>query len=503
MSTLHFLNVLEGDCTILQHNSGRVTLFDVNNAFVEESKKRQEALFELTKAEIPRGNFNQKAHPVNPLLYLDKFNISSIFRFILSHPDMDHMGGIKALFESKSVNNFWDTNNTKSIDSFDGTNYNKDDWDFYQKLRSGELDIKVLNLYHGESNKYFNQNDDGTSGGDSITILAPTKELVHDANENDDYNDCSYVLLFQDRGRKIVLSGDSHDKTWEHIINNYEDLISNVDILLAPHHGRKSDRNYDFLDIMKPTVTLFGNANHQHLAYDAWNKRNLLHLQNNQGNCFIADMQGDINLYCTYQKFAESFTKDNGYKTSYRSALDAWYLGTISWGVLMEKKIPFYNILNMFLIGLVFVAVSGYIFYDTIRPVITSIEFSKYVGYVTFISIVLLGAIYEIGLIVNRIGSLIFEELFKIIGVMPFEKDYAKYDAVRKERPFLNTLSREYALSRNSFTLFFILFILSIIKMNWICFLILILIDVLFFFSMRKHASKIVQIIKGFYSMKN
>ena len=32
MSTIHFLNVKEGDCSVIEHNSGRVTVIDVCNA---------------------------------------------------------------------------------------------------------------------------------------------------------------------------------------------------------------------------------------------------------------------------------------------------------------------------------------------------------------------------------------------------------------------------------------------------------------------------------------
>ena len=43
MAIIHFLNVLEGDCNIIQHDSGRLTVIDVSNAFnnidTEEEKK--------------------------------------------------------------------------------------------------------------------------------------------------------------------------------------------------------------------------------------------------------------------------------------------------------------------------------------------------------------------------------------------------------------------------------------------------------------------------------
>lgn len=54
-----------------------------------------------------------KKIPDNPILYLQKFSIKNIFRFIVTHPDMDHLDGIKDLFNNFSISNFWDTDNKK------------------------------------------------------------------------------------------------------------------------------------------------------------------------------------------------------------------------------------------------------------------------------------------------------------------------------------------------------------------------------------------------------
>lgn len=332
MSILHFLNVLEGDCSFMQHNSGNITMIDVNNASkVTTQYKSTNAIFESFS--LPKGNYNQKKYPVNPIDYLNKFSINNIFRFVLTHPDMDHMGGIKELFENKTITNFWDTENNKDMGNFNDSPYNEDDWIFYQSLRKGNENIKTLNVYNGSKNIYFNQNKDGSEGGDEISILCPNKKLVEESNSNEssDYNDCSYVLLVKSDNKKIIFGGDSSDKSWEYILDNYSDLVENVDILIAPHHGRKSERNYDFLDILKPRITFFGNANSEHLAYDAWNKRNLLHIQNNQANCIIADIgPSAILFYVTNETFAQDFSRNNGYNTYYSDKLDAWFIGQLN-----------------------------------------------------------------------------------------------------------------------------------------------------------------------------
>jgi competence protein ComEC len=79
----------------------------------------------------------KKEYPVNPIDYLYEREITRIFRFILTHPDMDHMDGIKEFFAHLSPINFWDTDNNceKEFETDEYGRYNPDDWYFYKSLR--------------------------------------------------------------------------------------------------------------------------------------------------------------------------------------------------------------------------------------------------------------------------------------------------------------------------------------------------------------------------------
>lgn len=317
MGVIHFLNVKEGDCIWINHPSGHNTVIDISNG------KDDTSLFESAS-----GNHNQKNHPVNPIEYLKDFGVKSVFRFILTHPDMDHMDGIKALFSEFNVINFWDTENTKVMD--EGTDwgpYNKDDWEFYQNIRGNIENPIVLHLYSGAQGKYYNENGEGKSGGDGLHILAPTKDLVKDANERKDYNDCSYVILYKTEGRKIIFAGDSAKKTWDYILENHREDVEDVDVLIAPHHGRKTGGNDDYLDVLNPKLTIFGNAKSKYMDYASWNNRGLEHITNNQANCIIMDTNGanGISVYVTYETFARKIKPDTFYSDVYK----AWYIMTI------------------------------------------------------------------------------------------------------------------------------------------------------------------------------
>lgn len=321
MPVIHFLNVKEGDCSIIEHMSGHITVIDVCNAGQRNivAEATDSVLAKLEEGVL--GNFNQKKYPVNPVSYLEDRAIDSVFRFVLTHPDMDHLDGIKYFFETFSPINFWDTDNTKENDfSEDNYKYDEDDWDFYTSLRDCKPtgDPKRLVLHSGANGKYFNQNEDGDGGGDGLHILAPTKELVSDANDCSDFNDCSYVLLYKTKEFKIVFGGDSHDQTWDHILEEHPNLVANIDLLIAPHHGRDSGRSYDFLDVLKPKLTLFGNARSQHLAYDAWSSRDLPIITNNQaGTIIMAIEAGSFKVYVTHKAFAKKVNPDTFFSSEY------------------------------------------------------------------------------------------------------------------------------------------------------------------------------------------
>jgi competence protein ComEC len=334
MSTVHFLNVLDGDCNIIQHDSSRVTVIDVSNAYnstdteAEKAAKAYKDSFVKENYGVPEAktNWKQKALPDNPIDYLKKFSIKDIWRFIITHPDMDHLDGIKDLFSEFSIVHTWDTNNDKSLDTSSSSNfsgYNKEDWDFYKQLRAGQnTATKRITPFSGDERQFWQD--------DFIKILCPTPGLVKKANETGDYNDASYAFLYtpprSDGGVwKILFAGDTHDDSWDYILENHREDISNIDVLFAPHHGRDSKRKYDFVKVLRPRLTLFGNAKHNHLAYSSYPK---IRLTNNQAGYVIISCKPDnLFIYVKNQAFANSFRAKRGWEASTKSnLLDAFLL---------------------------------------------------------------------------------------------------------------------------------------------------------------------------------
>lgn len=323
--SVHFLNVGPGDCTIIRHCSGHVTMIDICDGNIQKAQKDsyKGLLGSVQKLGAnPPGNFQMCESPTNPIEYVKNLGINNIHRFILTHPDMDHMDGLQALLDEIGITNFWHTGVERDPPEFElGSSFNKDDWNCYEKIRADKdsKGIIVLTKLAGARFMYANRNENDELGGDGLYILAPDKNLVNAASKGEDINDGSYVLLYRSMGGRVLIPGDAHDSTWKYVLENYESDVMNCSVMIAPHHGRKSKRSYDFLDTIKPKLTLFGCAPSKDLAYDAWNSRNLPKITSNQaGNVVLEIDEGAIDVYIENESFAEKHGSNTSIKNGQR-----------------------------------------------------------------------------------------------------------------------------------------------------------------------------------------
>lgn len=117
-----------------------------------------------------------------------------------------------------------------------------------------------------------------------------------------------------------LFAGYSHDATWEHVLANHKKDVTDVGVLIVPHHGRKSDRDWEFLNVVNPALTLFGNAPSEHLAYDAWNNRGLPFITNNQSGCIVVNAEvNPAEVYVTCEAYARRINRYTTYDSTYRA----------------------------------------------------------------------------------------------------------------------------------------------------------------------------------------
>lgn len=313
MPAIHFLNVGHGDCIIIEHLSGRVTMIDICSGNIAEPSTAGGLL----------GIVSRMAdRPTKPQEYLRRLGVTEIWRFILTHPDMDHLDGFDALLREFTVHNFWHPGAEREKPPFGGfSRYKEADWDRYAQVKAGNGGLNSRLVLAGDRFAYANKSDSPDGGGDGLHILAPTPALIAKANETEDPNDGSYVILYRSGGFRVIFAGDSHDATWEHILTHHRADVENCDVLIAPHHGRDSGRSWDFLGVTNPKLTLFGVARSEHLAYDAWNCRDLFKVTNNQaGNVVMHINNNHMDVFveneaCAVEQSPNDFTRNGlGYR---------------------------------------------------------------------------------------------------------------------------------------------------------------------------------------------
>jgi len=79
----------------------------------------------------------------------------------------------------------------------------------------------------------------------------------------DRVNNASIITRINAYGNSILLCGDMEKEAWDTIIGNpllpnstWRAFVSNVDVLVAPHHGHKSAFSVDLLNLSRPAVVL-------------------------------------------------------------------------------------------------------------------------------------------------------------------------------------------------------------------------------------------------------
>lgn len=247
---IHFLKVGNGDCSIVEH-SDSITIMDVMNA--------------RFKDEDARDNHE------NPYTYL-KRNVGnrSIIRYIQSHPDMDHLDGIHTIVPDNIIN-FWDTQHKRPKPEEFTRGYRELDWDFYVKKGADSL-----NFYRGT---YKIVRGDYTEYEYNLYVISPSEENVKEANEKEEWNHLSYVVLFEQEGFKVLLGGDAKEEIWEDILEEtkrnptFKKLISNVGFFKASHHGRKTSYcGKEILDIINPSFIIIskGTIDPEDMAYSSY-----------------------------------------------------------------------------------------------------------------------------------------------------------------------------------------------------------------------------------------
>ena len=249
---------------------------------------------------------------------IDKSKNKGIVRFISTHPDEDHILGLKKYRERVGINNFYCVEN--KVTKKDET----DDFKEYCSLRDdGD---KNFYLYKGCSRKWMNLKDD-ERGSSGINILWPKrnnqhfKEALEKAHNGESPNNISPIIKYSlENGVKILWFGDLEKDFMENIKDDLE--IEEADIIFAPHHGRDSGRiPNEVLEKINPKIIIIGEAPSSNLNY--YSGYNTI-TQNLAGDITFECEQNNVHIYVSNENYSVPFLTNEYMVNNY-----GYYIGTL------------------------------------------------------------------------------------------------------------------------------------------------------------------------------
>ncbi|MBQ9328389.1 MAG: MBL fold metallo-hydrolase [Solobacterium sp.] len=256
-AVITFLDVGQGDCSIIELPDGTVILIDGGTMDYGETV----------------------------CAWLAEHHINQIDLMIGSHPHADHIGGLSEVVNRVKVSTY--------IEPETGTFEIPDTYSItLLKRRLSEHAIPVIRAVQG---------DVLAKGEDwSLTVLSPGKEALFD-----DLNDYSLILKLQYGSVSALFTGDAGYTAELEILE--ENLKS--DILKVGHHGSFGSTCTAFLDSVRPSYAVIsvGKDNEHHLP----NSYILERLDTYGVNVYRTDESGTITMRTDGQHIEVSRLEDN------------------------------------------------------------------------------------------------------------------------------------------------------------------------------------------------
>ncbi len=297
MSIVKSFSVGNGDMFYICHNSDNFTIID---CCYEDDNQRDELFDKIKKHSDNKG----------------------ITRFISTHPDEDHIKGLKELDDKIDILNFYVVKNaaTKSEET--------DSFKHYCKLRDDSK--KAFYVYKDCSRKWMNQNSD-ERGSSGICFLWPDTSnsdfmtALDEVTNGSGFNNISPIFTYSAQDNvKMMWMGDMETD----FLDKIKDKIDwpKVDVLFAPHHGRKSGHvSSDVLEEISPKVIVIGEALSKDLDY--YSGYNTIK-QNSAGDITFICEDRTVRVYV--ENFSYSYSIEDFFKDGSSNLTDAMYLGSFT-----------------------------------------------------------------------------------------------------------------------------------------------------------------------------
>lgn len=296
MVKIKSFSVGNGDMFYIDHSSDNFTMIDCN--LPSDIYRKLDILDEVRRLSSSNG----------------------ITRFISTHADQDHLNGLKEIDETINILNFYCVKNEATKES------PTDDFLHYCTLRDNT--DKAFYMFKGCSRKWMNRGDN-ERGAAGLQVLWPDldndyfKTELENCKNGQTPNNTSPIIIYRlEDGATVAWMGDLETEMMENIINEIK--LPKVNVLFAPHHGRKTGVCPDWwLDQMNPELIILGEGPEDRLAdYEGWNTIT----QNYTGNINLYLETGVVDVFVENPAYSVGFLTNNGLESD---ADNEHYIGSI------------------------------------------------------------------------------------------------------------------------------------------------------------------------------
>lgn len=199
----------------------------------------------------------------------------------------------------------------------------------YKDLKGSSCAYKI---YKGCKRKWMNVSD-SERGSAGISVLWPDENnetfqnALQDAESSDNPNNISPAIVYSlEEGVRALWLGDMEN---DYMVAIEDDIaLSPVDILFAPHHGRKSGRvPKTWLDKLEPRLIVVGEAPSDELDY--YSNYNTL-TQNSARDILFCCEAGKTHVYVGSPSYSVNFLSEDPNAPRVKGVLH--YLGSFDCG---------------------------------------------------------------------------------------------------------------------------------------------------------------------------
>ncbi len=196
--------------------------------------------------DLGTGDYSDRNEEFSPLLYLknDK-GVKRLDYVIITHPHLDHIDDILN-FDSLDPRVLNRPKHLTKAEIMNGVQDN--DKEKFEKY------CEINDRYNGSiaSDSENNTSNPENWGGLFIRTFTPK------GCDHSNFNNHSIVSVFEYAGSKIVIPGDNEKCSFDELMlkPDFKSAVKNADVLLAPHHGRKSGFDTDFVNLVNPRITI-------------------------------------------------------------------------------------------------------------------------------------------------------------------------------------------------------------------------------------------------------